>query len=208
MADFDEFRIRDTRRFIENLEDTLAYTPAGQPVPGLDAVEGADASGTVYCLVRLDGRPVRITITDGWWEAVGPHAIAGAVLQAYRFAQQKTVFARMVLRRHGRTPEAPPVLEPEVPAGSDDLDTLRRRIDRAGADLADAMRLFDVVNDPEPRQVTGPRGLFALTVRGTVVESARVNGFGLRPEDATDLADDAREALLAVRPSYAHHAEA
>ncbi|GIF24456.1 hypothetical protein BJ973_007936 [Actinoplanes tereljensis] len=205
MADFDEFRIRDTRRFIENLEDTLAYTPAGQPVPGLDAIEGADASGTVYCLVRLDGRPARISITDGWWEAVGPEAIAGAVLQAYRFAQQKTVFARMVLRRHGRTHESPPNLEPEVPTGADDLDTMRRRIDQAGADIAAAMRLFEVVNDPSPRVVSGPRGIFTLTVRGTVIESAQVNVFGLRPEDATDLADDAREALLSVRPSYAHH---
>jgi hypothetical protein len=208
VTDFDEFRIRDTRRFIENLEDTLAYTPAGHPVPGLESIEGADASGTVYCLVRLDGRPVRITIMDGWWDAVGPHGIASAILQAYRFAQEKTVFARMVPRRGGRTISAPAEVAPPRPAGADDLETLRRRIDQAGAEMVDAMRLLDVVTDPAPRTVSGPRNLFSLVVRGTVIESAQVNGYGLRPEDATDLADDAREALLSVRPSYAHHVEA
>jgi hypothetical protein len=59
VADFDEFRIRDTRRFIENLEDALAQTPLGRTVPGLDAIEGVDASGTVYCTIRLDARGVR-----------------------------------------------------------------------------------------------------------------------------------------------------
>jgi hypothetical protein len=212
VGDFDDFRIRDTRRFVENLEDTLAHTPMGQPVPGLDAIEGVDASGTVYSVIRLDGRPVRFAITDGWWDAVGPHAIAGAVLQAYRFAREKATFARMVLRRHGRTWEPPSDGRREdpyesYPTGADDLDTLRRRIDQAAADIADAMRLYDLVNNPEPHEVSGPRGMFTLVVRGTAVESARVNEYGLGPEDATDLADDAREALLAARPSYAHHGE-
>jgi hypothetical protein len=212
MADFDVFRIRDTRRFVENLEEALTYTPPGRPVPGVDAIEGTDASGTVYCVIRLDGRPVQVAIMDGWWDAVGPHAVAGAVLQAYRFAREKATFARMVLRRNGRTWEPPAEgLHREPPAsyaaGADDLETLRRRIDRAAADMADAMRLYELVNDPEPREVSGPRGMFSLAVRGTVIESARVNGYGLRREDASDLAADAREALLGARPSYARHGE-
>ncbi|MGC9670635.1 hypothetical protein ACNTMW_29330 [Planosporangium sp. 12N6] len=216
MTDFDEFRIRDTRRFVENLEDALAHTPPGQPVPGLDSIEGADASGTVYCVIRLDGHPVQVGITDGWWNAVGPHAIASAVLQAYRFAREKATFARMVLRRHGRTWEPPSEgrdedpYEPSYPAGhsgADDLDTLRRQIDQATADMAAAMRLLDQVSSDEPREVSGPRNLFTLVVRGTVIESARVNEYGLRPEDASELAADARDALLAARPSYARHGE-
>jgi hypothetical protein len=45
--------------------------------------------------------------------------------------------------------------------------------------------------------------MFTVVVRGTVVESARVNEYALRRDDATDLADDAREALIAARPDYA-----
>lgn len=202
--------------FIDNLEGILAHLPPGQPVPGLDVIEGADASGTVYCLIRLDGRPVQVAITDGWWDAVGPHAIAGAVLQAYRFARDKATFARMVLRRHGRTWESSSEVRQENPyvssyptghAGADDLETLRRRIDRAATDMADAMRLYDLINNPESHVVSGPRDMFSLVVRGAVVESARVNGHGVRPEDAAELAADARDALLAARPGYTHHGE-
>lgn len=216
MTDFDDYRIRDTRRFIETLEDTLTHTSPGQPVPGLDAIEGVDASGKVYCVIRLDGHPVRVAITDGWWDVVGLHAIANAVLQAYRFAREKATFARMVLHRHGRTWKPPPgeseedAYESSCPAGHasvDDLETLRRRIDHAAADMAKAMRLHDLVNNPELREVSGPRNMFSLMVRGTVIESARVNASGLRPEDASDLAADAREALLAARPSCARHGE-
>ena len=214
MADFDEFRIRDTRRFIENLEDVLAHTRVGEPVPGLDAIEGADASATVYCAIRLDGYPVQVSITDGWWDAVGPHAIAGAVLQAYRFAREKATFARLVLRRHGRVWEPPSESRDEEPyestyptghAGAEDLDILRRRIDQAAADMDEAMRRNDLVNSPEAREIRGPRNMFALVVRGTVIESARVNENRLRPESASELALDAQEALLAARPRYAHH---
>jgi hypothetical protein len=214
MADFDDFRIRDTRRFIENLEDVLAHTRVGEPVPGLDAIEGADASGTVYCVIRLDGYPVQVGITDGWWDAVGPHDIASAVLQAYRFAREKATFARLVLRRHGRTWEPPPHGRDEEPyestyptghAGAGDLDTLHRRIDQAAADMAEAMRRSDLLSNPEPREIRGPRNMFTAVVRGAVIESARVNEYGLRPEDASELAADARDALLAARPRYAPH---
>src|SRR5687768_8862104 len=103
MLDFDERRIADARRFVENLEDQLQYTQPDMPIPVLDSIEGADSSDTVHCIVRLNGRPKRIVITDGWWEAVGPAGIANAVLQAHRAAGEKAGLAKLLLRRHGRS---------------------------------------------------------------------------------------------------------
>ncbi|BFU42333.1 hypothetical protein [Krasilnikovia sp. MM14-A1004] len=212
MTEFDDFRIGDARRFVENIEDVLAHTPPGRTVPGLDAIEGTDASGTVYCTVRLDGRPGQIRITDGWWKAIGARGIAGAVLQAYRFAGDKATFARLVLKRHGRISRSMPELHdidsygssyPTGHSDAGDLDALRVRIDQAAAKIAAAMRLSELVNDSELREISGSRRMFIVMVRGAVIEGARVNEFGLRPEDASDLAADALEALLAARPSYA-----
>jgi hypothetical protein len=214
LTDFDDFRIRDTRRFVQNLEDALAYLPSGEPVPGVEAIEGADASGAVYCVIRLDGHPVQVGIADGWWEAVGPHAIAGAVLQAYRYAREKAMFARLVLRRNGRAWERPAPDRQPPPAAyygssspysdpADEIDVLRRRLDAATADVEAAIRLAAEASDGKAREVSGPRGMFTIVVRGTVIESARVNEYGLRRDDATDLADDARQALIAARPDYA-----
>lgn len=79
-----DYRIADGRRFVANLEDELRHAAAGRPPSVLDRIEGSDASGTVYCLVRLDGRPERVDLTDGWWD--GPELAADA-LAALRSAR-------------------------------------------------------------------------------------------------------------------------
>lgn len=218
MHGYDEYRIRDTARFIENLTDTIAQTRPDEPVPGLDAVEGQDASGTIYCVIRPDGRPVQVGITDGWWSAVGPGGVAHAVLEAYQYAREKVAFARLVLQDHGRgaqrlTPKRPLVnlLEGDEPTQrfyntpEEEIDAARRRLDRASEALDAALRLAERVNSPNPREVSGPRQLFTVIVRGATIESARVNEHGLGPEHAAQLADDAREALIAARPDYSLH---
>jgi hypothetical protein len=39
-------------------------------VPGLDAVDEQDASGTGYCVIRPDGCPIEVGITGNWPQAV------------------------------------------------------------------------------------------------------------------------------------------
>jgi hypothetical protein len=59
------------------------------------------------------------------------------------------------------------------------------------------------MNSGERRDVIGPRGLFRVYVVGLRIVGASVNTHGLREDDGGDLADDARDALLAVRGTFA-----
>jgi hypothetical protein len=216
--DVDDRRERDVRRFVENLEDMVTSTRAGDPLPGLDGIDGTDASGTVSCVVDLGGGLSRVGITDGWWQAVGPHGVAAAVLQALRFARDKAGLARMVLARHGRpyttaaldyhtlfTDEPPHDLPPyDAP---DFADALLRKVNRAAAVLDNAQRFARERDGGGRREVTGPRGLFRVVLVGVTVVGALVNEPGLRALDADELAADARDALLAARPSFVRHGE-
>jgi hypothetical protein len=216
LTDFDDFRLRDAKRFVADLEDSIARTPIGAPVPGMESIEGEDASGTVYCAVRADGHPLRVAIMDGWWEAVGPHAIGGAVLQAYRYAREKAMIGRLVLQDHGRPWQRPPRPARPTPGAeapvhyatvAHEIDALSRQLNQAAVDLQAAVRLAERTSDQQPREVSGPRGLFTLTMQGATIESARVNQFGLRPDHAAELARDALEALIAARPDHGNPKE-
>lgn len=206
--DFDQHRITDTVRFVTNLEDELRGARFAGPVPGLDGIEGSDASGTVYCVVDLAGSVVQVGITDGWWTAVGPQGVAAAVLQALRLAKEKAGVAKLVLAHYGHAlpplRRVAPVIGPEPAV--DDLagraEVARRKIDRAGAALAEADRFARTVAAGETREVTGPRGLFTVRVIGLRVVGAGVNEYALRADDGPELALDAREALLAVRAPF------
>ncbi|MFI7602345.1 hypothetical protein [Actinoplanes sp. NPDC049681] len=201
-----------------NLEDEMRDARPGEPVRGLDAIEGSDASGTVYCVVDLTGAVVQVGITDGWWEEVGAHGVAPAVLQALQLAREKAGIAKLMLARYGRPlPSPSPAVshaEPEPEYAGPEYDdqagraeAARRKIDRAAASLAESSRFLRAVNSGERRQVVGPRGLFRVHVEGLRVVGASVNEHGLRADDAAALADDAREALLAVRGRLADHGE-
>lgn len=212
-AKFDEYRISDSRRFVARIEDELRYVGPDEPVPGLDAIEGSDESGTVYCVIRLDGTPVQVGITDGWWEAVGPRAVAAAVLQAYAYAQQKANFARLVLDEQGRSITNEPAPrrssyddEPE-PVRDDtwkDSYALQQQVSRVMGELDEAIKRFDQVLDPPERELAGPRGMFRAVVKGPEIIRAYVNEYGLRRDDADELAQDARDVLVAARPTHAN----
>ncbi|AEV82377.1 hypothetical protein ACWT_1359 [Actinoplanes sp. SE50] len=206
MSQSDDYRLRDARRFVQNLEDALARTPHGRPVPGLAAIEGTDPTGTVHCRVGLRG-DLRVAIVDGWWHSVGPDRIADAVLEAYRFACEKAGFARLVLRHHGRAGRAksPPVdpgrrcSYPSGHADHQDLAELRRRLEQASIGLDRAARLSELLSGRTSREVTGPRRLFTVVMRGAVIQGARVAVHGLRRADGAVLAADAQDALLTSR---------
>lgn len=214
-TDFDAYRISDTSRFITNLEDEVRGARPGAPVGGLDAIEGSDASGTVYCVVDLTGAVVQVGITDGWWDEVGVHGVAPAVLQALQLAREKSGIAKLVLARYGHPLPAPSpaVTHAESMSGSGYIDqssrieAAHRKIDLASASLAESDRLMRVMNSGERRFVVGPRGLFRVHVVGVRVVGASVNEHGVGPDDACDLANDAREALLAVRAPFANLGE-
>lgn len=200
-----ELQERDARRFLENLEDALARARPGDPLPGLGAIDGTDATGTVYCVVDLGGTLSQVGIVDGWWTEVGPNGVAAAILQALRFARDKATLARMLLDRHrfpydmsapfARLPplELPPYEDPSF------VDALWRKVNRAASVLADAARFAEERDSGRRREVTGPRGLFRVMLSGFTVVGALVNEQGLRPSDGTELAADARDALMAVR---------
>jgi hypothetical protein len=208
-VNFDEFKARDARRFVANLEDELRRSHPGEPLARLDVIDGSDASGTVYCSVRLAGGLIQVGIMDGWWRAVGPRSIAATVLQALGYAREKAGIAQLVLARHGRSlpkPDLPTIesgYEPPLDDVAEWADAARRKIDRAAAVFATVDRLARQAGSNELREVTGPRGMFRVQLLGIHVVGATVNEYGLRPEDAADLADDAREALLAAQPSMA-----
>jgi hypothetical protein len=207
--DFAAHRIDDTSRFVTNLEDEVRGMRPGAPVRGPDAVEGSDASGTVYCVVDLTGGVLQVGITDGWWDEVGAHGVAPAVLQALQLAREKAGIAKLVLLRYGHPlPSPSPAATHAEPEAADNdqasrVEAARRKIDRAYASLAESDRFMRAMNSSERRYVAGPRGLFRVHVVGVRVVGASVNEHGLRAEDAGDLADDAREALLAVRAPFA-----
>jgi len=211
--DFAAYRIGDTSRFVTNLSDEVRGTRPGAPVRGLDAIEGSDASGTVYCVVDLTGAVRQVGITDGWWEEVGAHGVAPAVLQALQLAREKAGIAKLVLVRYGHPLPSPgPAAtraEPE-PAYDDQasrVEAARRKIDRAYASLAESDRRLRALNSGEGRHVVGPRGLFRVHVVGVRIVGASVDERALRADDAGDLANDAREALRAVRAPSADPGE-
>ncbi|HWS36135.1 MAG TPA: hypothetical protein VN408_25795 [Actinoplanes sp.] len=212
MNDVDDGRRRaDAQRFVANLEDEVRRTAPGRPLPVLDTIEGSDTSETVYCMVRLDGLPVRIAITDGWWESVGRDGVAKAILRAHSFAGEKAVIARMLFRRYGRDlpgdSTATRRIADEPPSaaghtGRNVLDRVHRSLDESSARMTAAMRRFEQIRDAEQREFSGPRGLFTVVVRGPVIEEARVDSFRLTPDSAPVLAADALAALLGARSGH------
>jgi hypothetical protein len=208
----DDRRARDARIFVENLEDVVARLPRGAPAPEIGEIGGTDPTGTVHCVVTIDGTLVRVGIDDGWWDALGPGRVAAAILDAMRYAKSKAAMGRLVLDRYGHpidstTPDLGMIFtsEPSVPLPPYDADNfpdaLARKLDRAVTILHNAERFSRAEESPERRVVTGPRGMFRVVMSGLEIVGAEVNEYGLHRSDAADLADDARAALLAATPS-------
>jgi hypothetical protein len=210
-------RTRDARTFVENFEDMVAHLRPGEPVPAVGGIDGTDATGTVYCVVDTDGALLRVGIDDGWWDALGPGRVAGAVLEALRFAKAKATMARLVLDRHGHPADGAPrdlgmvfTSEPSEPLpsyeASDFPEALSRKANRSLTILDRAETFSRLRDSAERRVVTGPRGLFRVILSGAEIVGAETNEYGLRRSDAADLAEDARAALQAA--SSTPHGEA
>jgi hypothetical protein len=213
----DDGRARDAHIFVANFEDTVAHLRRGEPIPA-SSIEGADETGTVFCVVDVTGALQQVGIADGWWEALGPGRVAGAVLSALRFAKAKAAMARLVLDRYGHPVERASVdlgtlfsAEPSEPLPAFDADdfpeALARKVDRSQTILERAERFGRSQETSEQTAVSGPRGMFRVLMSGSGISGAEVNEYGLHRFDAADLADDARAALLAAaaatRPSSA-----
>ncbi|MEO3925147.1 hypothetical protein ABGB07_14945 [Micromonosporaceae bacterium B7E4] len=199
----DDPRLDQARRFVRQLEESLAGTPRHLPVEGLDRIPGDDQSGTVTCVVDARGDFVDLRVGSDWWYTVGPSGVASAILDALQYAQDKAMLAMAVLRRHGRTPPPPSTEDPFPP---DDGSAARpgdvwaewgaaeARVERGYDVMAAADQFVDTRDSAEPRTVSGPRGLFHLRLVGFTVASAEVSP-RIAPEDADAIADDARAAL-------------
>lgn len=202
-------RARDTLTFSESIEEVAARTAPGQPIPQLASIDGTDASGTVYCAVDVAGTLTHLGIDPGWWGALGPARVAAAILEAVRNAKFKAMMARLILERHGHGWVVPPpdfatafTSDPPAPLPPPDAPGFERaleaKLSRAFGILNAAERFARARDAAEHRLVTGPQGLFRLTLVGSEIRSAEVDERGLRPTDAGALADDARAALLAA----------
>ncbi len=205
-------RVRDARIFAGTIEDMAARVRPGEPVPGLDGIDGTDRSGTVHCVVDLRGGLLRVGIDQGWWERVGPGLIGSAILDALRFARSKATMARLVLDRYGHPAGGPPgdlgalfTAEPSTPLPPYDAPgfpgALARKAGRTMTILDSAERFARTRQSAQRRVVTGPRGLFRVVLSGAGIVGAEVNEHGLHPSDAADLAEDASAALRAAAPA-------
>jgi hypothetical protein len=196
-------RTRDAAAFAQRVEDLVATIRPGAPVPELDRIEGADRSGTVYCVVDRFGAVQDVYVDPGWWTALGPTRVAAAILDALDYARSKAALAMAVLSRHGHRPRlpedtsqvaGPPIDVPHV--DSPDFErAIEAKLDHAFAVLKAARRLRESLDDPQPRTVSGPSGLFRVNVLGVVIQGAEVDESRLSPYDADGLASDARHAL-------------
>ncbi|OJF10316.1 hypothetical protein BG844_32590 [Couchioplanes caeruleus subsp. caeruleus] len=193
-----------------DLEDLVSRAAPGQPVRGLEQIDGTDSSGTVYAVVDLTGALLRIGLDDSWWEQVGPRTVGPAILQAVRGAKDKAAAARMMLHQHGHEVPAPaydPASAftdmPPVPLPDYDSerfqDVLARNLRRAEEILTNADRFSRLQEPGAERTVSGPRGLFSVVVRGSQIIEARVDTFMVGPGSGAELALDARDALRAVQ---------
>ncbi|MFC6022397.1 hypothetical protein ACFP2T_40360 [Plantactinospora solaniradicis] len=205
----EDSRLRDTKTFVQNLDELAANSWPGRPIPGTERIEGMDRSGNVYCIVDPLGNVLDVQIESGWWNALGPAHVGAAILDALEQARSKAAMAVMILTRYGHKPDVPEepdfatqVAGPRIPLPDPDdpdlLDALNAKIERAFTVLDAADRIRQAVDNQERRVVAGPQGLFRLVLVGLAVQGAEVDHQNLGPYDGNRLAADARAALRAV----------
>lgn len=207
-------RASDALAFVGSVEEMVRRLHSGEQAPTM-SVTGDDASGTVRCVVDVDGTLTRIDIDDGWWDTLGPGSVAEAVLQAMRFAKSKAAMTRLILDRYGwRVAPAPVNLgrlfaaEPSEPlppyAAVGFPAALARKANRALV-ILDAAQRFARTSDPSLRRVVaGPRGMFRVHTAGPDVVGAEVDEGSLHRSDAATLAADALAALSTAASSAFH----
>ena len=198
-------RVSDAKDFGRTFTDRLAYLRPGQRVSVPDRIEGPDRTGSVRCVVDLDGALLDVTIDSEWWSTLGQGRIAAAVLESFAYTRSKAAIARMALRHYGHDPHAGrrvPAAEPARPLP--DVDDPRfegaveAALERGFAVLDKVERVRRVRDEPRPRTVSGPRGMFHVVLVGYAVKSAEINTHGLMASDGPRLALDARDALIAA----------
>ena len=200
--DYDDYRVADTERFLARVEEDLRRARPGEPLPQLDAIDGSDASGTVHCVVALDGQVRQVGIMSGWWDRLGPPGAGRAVIQAWEYARQKAGLAESAMMERGfpvPVPEvAPARREPEPHGRAARWAALQRSLERSLEEIDALDRKIALITAKEPRTVSGPNGLFHVRLEGVRVVGAVVNEYGVGHDSGDALAQDARAALLAA----------
>lgn len=199
-------RVGDARRFLGDMEDLVSRAAPGEPVHGLEQIDATDSSGTVFGVVDVRGKLLRVGLDDRWWDAVGSRGAGAAILQAVRAAKDKAAAARMLLEQYGHA--LPPAAYdpasrftdlPHVPLPSPDSerfdDALARTLRRAEQIMTNAAKFSDRQQSATERTVTGPRGLFQIVVAGSRITEARVDAYLVGPSSGPELAADALETL-------------
>jgi hypothetical protein len=202
-ASRDDPRVDQARHFVHRLQESLAGTPRRLPVDGLDRITATDRTATVTCVVDVRGTFVDLSVGPDWWHTVGVMGFGPAVLDAVQFAENKAMLAMALLRRHGRPAPAPTgsaflVADPapNAPEGaSAEWAAAQAKVERGYTLMKLADRVAEVRDSPQPRTISGPRGLFRLRLTGFTVTHAEVTSPGLSTADTDGLTEDARAAL-------------
>jgi hypothetical protein len=155
----------------------------------------------VTCYVDCRGDFVDLGFRSDWWYTAGPSGIASATLDALAFAQEKSVVAAVILGRHGRLieemgPNPFAFLQSgRVARMADEIAEADGKIRRTAAMVDAADRIGRMRDSAQQRIVTGPRGLFRLTMAGFALQRADVDRSALSMSHTDLLAEDARAAL-------------
>jgi hypothetical protein len=194
-------RTGEMRNFVADVEGLAASVRDGR-WPRLGHIEGSDATGSVFLAIDDRGAFAAVHLDQGWWRALGPDGLAGALREADANARAKLAAARLVFRRVvGPPPPAPP-LDFEFRHQLSDTTDYGELISSWHTTMAESyQRVYEfdrnraVLAGEAPKVVSGPEGLVRISLVAGAIADVEVAHWRLSEASTDQLAADIRAAL-------------